>query len=119
MIASKPGFKNLRGSKSFFFMYSASLALNSTTNSRVAFANASWHNRLFKDVSQFEEERTVLEKKLSGKPNSTKLRRDLAILLEKNGAMEKAMEYLRQAAYLGDEEASAEIDRLEKLIARR
>jgi len=33
--------------------------------------------------------------------------------------MEKAMEYLRQAAYLGDEEASVEIDRLEKLIARR
>ena len=77
------------------------------------------YNRLFKDVSQFEEERTVLEKKLSGQPNSTELRRDLAILLEKNGAMEKAMEYLRQAAYLGDEKASAEIDRLEKLIARR
>ena len=39
--------------------------------------------------------------------------------IEKNGALEKAMEYLRQAAYLGDEKALAEIDRLEKLIARR
>ena len=43
----------------------------------------------------------------------------MAKLLEKNGALEKAMEYLRQAAYLGDEKALAEIDRLEKLIARR
>jgi len=77
------------------------------------------YNRLFKDVSQFEEERNVLEKKLSGKPNSTELRRDLATLLEKNGALEEAMEYLRQAAYLGDEEAPAEMDRLEELLARR
>ena len=77
------------------------------------------YNLLFMDVSQFEEERDVLEKKLSSKPNSTELRHDLAKLLEKNGALEKAMEYLRQAAYLGDEKAPAEIDRLEKLIARR
>ena len=77
------------------------------------------YNLLFMDVSQFEEERDVLEKKLSSKPNSTELRHDLAKLLEKNGALEKAMEYLRQAAYLGDEKALAEIDRLEKLIARR
>ena len=80
---------------------------------------ARMYNSLFKDISQFEEERDVLEKKLWGKPNSTELRRDLATLLEKNDALEGAAEYLRQAAYLGDEKASAELERLEKLLAYR
>ena len=40
VIASKPGFKNLRGSKSFFLSYSASFASYSATNLRVAFAKA-------------------------------------------------------------------------------
>ena len=41
-------------------------------------------------------------------------RRDLAYLLEENGAFAEAVEQLRQAAYLGDESAVEELERFER-----
>lgn len=71
------------------------------------------YSRRFKTISQFEQERDVLMKQLWGKPTSIELRRDLAYLLEKNGAYSEAIEQLRLAAYLGDESAVEELERLE------
>lgn len=80
---------------------------------------ARFYGRLFSDISRFEEERDVLEKKLSGSPNDTALRLELAAFLEEGGALGEAAEYLRQAAYLGDQEAAVELERLERLLSKR
>ncbi len=81
-------------------------------------AEARESSRQFKAVSQFEQERDVLMKKLWGKPNSIELRRDLAALFEENDALAEAAEQMRQAAYLGDTAAAEELERLENVIAR-
>ena len=73
---------------------------------------------LFKQVADFEEERDRLEKRLAGNPMETEMRRQLAELHERYGNLVHAAEYLRQAAYLGDEEAVSELNRLAEKIKR-
>ena len=48
----------------------------------------------------------------------TEMRRQLAALHERHGNLVHAAEYLRQAAYLGDEEAASELNRLAEKIER-
>ena len=55
---------------------------------------------------------------MSGCVSKEILQHDLAALLEVNGALSEAMEQLRQAAYLGDESAVEELERLDKLMFR-